>query len=69
MNGMSVKRRVAPVNEGIVTVDPHNLLIVRDRECKDFPMKLILARESHVEFNNIFHCDDCAVCVLPICNV
>lgn len=40
-----------------------------NRECKGVPMKLILARDSPVEFNNALHSDACAVRVLLICTV
>lgn len=60
---------INPVNQGIVTVNPHNLMIVGNRECKGVPMKLILARDNPVEFNNALHSDACAVRVLPICTV
>ena len=69
MDRVAVKESFASIDHRIVTVNPHRAVVVRDREGKDLPMKLLLALYSSTELDDAPYSNSHAVSVLSISDV
>ena len=66
---MAIERSLVFLNHGVMAVDSHGPVIVRDRKGKDFPIQLFLALHRPEKFDKSSDGDGHAVRVLTIGNV
>ncbi len=68
-NRVTIEGSLVPLNQGVVAIDSHGGMIVRDRKGEDFLVKLFLALYSFVELDDTSHDNSHAVSVLSIDDV
>src|SRR5690349_19266286 len=69
MDGVAVECGFVFLDHGVMTVNPHRPVIVRDRKGEDLPMKLLFALYSFVELDDTSHGNSHTVSVLSIGDV
>lgn len=66
---MAVIGSLVSVDDGIVAINPHCTVIVRDRKAEDLLMHLLLPFGKLKKLNNSSHGKCHAVCILSICGI